>query len=551
MNRLYTSLLAATALTFTAAAQQIPNSGFETWEACIPWSPTNTTNTQGTTPAPWTVSNVWASTSMARTTIATKISGVTGNVVKLENKGVLTQVVPGYITLGKAWSTSIGYGGSKDGGAWGGYDFVFRPDAISFVYQSTGNTQPSAIVYSWKGTYQQADVPATIVLSGTPVTCTMTNRDRNILGISTSQGSTTITAVGDTTLISYLNARLEAAASNWTETTLEIPYKTSDTPEMINVIFAAGDYFSTDPVKNNTLSLDNFAFIYFSRLKSLSVNGTAVADFDPNTYEYNVDAEMPTDASAIVAECLGNSGSGNAVVALDAANNKATITVTNRNAGGTDVDGESSHVYTLNFKATEETDPNAKKYDGRLTITMNNEDITGGGQDATVYITPNESMTSCMFLLPDLTILGGLNLGDIKVDDVKMSPENGGYRFDGNVNDLILNSEALGEIKADVDIDGTIDAAGNVVMDINVIWKSGDPDLTGTPDGNLPIFVAFNGKGDSLGTSAIGGIESDVIDENVPVEYYNIQGVKVNGDNLAPGFYIVRQGKKVSKIFVK
>ena len=87
--------------------------------------------------------------------------------------------------------------------------------------------------------------------------------------------------------------------------------------------------------------------------------------------------------------------------------------------------------------------------------------------------------------------------------------------------------------------------------------------LTGTLDGNnlnlnleinatepvpLEIKVAFNGTNS---TSAIGGIESDAIDENAPVEYYNIQGMKVNADNLTPGFYIVRQGKKVSKIFVK
>lgn len=558
MNRLYSSLLAATALTFTAAAQQIPNSGFETWEACIPWSPTNTTNTQGSTPATWTVSNVWAGNSglgkTANTTVAANVDGFEGRAVELNNT-FNVKVIPSYITLGKPWSTATGMGSNKDGGTWGGYDFAFRPDGITFMYKSTGSSeQPSAIVYSWKGKYLQANVPANIkvyIIGNTPADkCTMENRDRNILGFKTAdQLGEDITCEGDTALISFLNARLDAEVSTWTKATLEIPYKTSDTPEMINVIFSAGDYFSSDPQKDNSLTLDDFAFVYFSRLKSLSVNGTAIPDFDPNKYEYTVETAMPTDASAISTECLGNSGSGKAVVALDPANNKATITVTNSNAGGTDVDGESSHVYTLNFKATEETDPNAKKYDGRLTITMNKEDITGGGQDATVYITPNESMTSCMFLLPDLTILGGLNLGDIKVDDVKMSPENGGYRFDGNVNDLILNSEALGEIKADVDIDGTIDAAGNVVMDINVIWKSGDPDVTGTPDGNLPIFVAFNGKGDSLGTSAIGGIEVD--DENAPVEYYNIQGVKVNGDNLAPGFYIVRQGKKVSKIFVK
>lgn len=40
-------------------------------------------------------------------------------------------------------------------------------------------------------------------------------------------------------------------------------------------------------------------------------------------------------------------------------------------------------------------------------------------------------------------------------------------------------------------------------------------------------------------------------DANAPKEYYNLQGVKVNGENLTPGIYIVRQGRKVSKIAVR
>ncbi len=51
-------------------------------------------------------------------------------------------------------------------------------------------------------------------------------------------------------------------------------------------------------------------------------------------------------------------------------------------------------------------------------------------------------------------------------------------------------------------------------------------------------------------SAAIGDIESD-IDADAPVEYYNLQGIRVNGDNLTPGIYIMRQGKKTSKILVR
>lgn len=53
-----------------------------------------------------------------------------------------------------------------------------------------------------------------------------------------------------------------------------------------------------------------------------------------------------------------------------------------------------------------------------------------------------------------------------------------------------------------------------------------------------------------MNTNAIDSIVVDG-DENAPVEYFNIQGVRVNADQLVPGLYIVRQGSKTSKIIVK
>ena len=42
-----------------------------------------------------------------------------------------------------------------------------------------------------------------------------------------------------------------------------------------------------------------------------------------------------------------------------------------------------------------------------------------------------------------------------------------------------------------------------------------------------------------------------IADENAPVEFYNLNGVRVNSDNLVPGLYIRRQGAKASKIIVR
>jgi|GEM_PF-1692367 carbohydrate binding family 6 len=48
------------------------------------------------------------------------------------------------------------------------------------------------------------------------------------------------------------------------------------------------------------------------------------------------------------------------------------------------------------------------------------------------------------------------------------------------------------------------------------------------------------------------GIEGIAAENNAdaPVEYYNLQGVRVNGENLSNGIYIRRQGSDVSKVYI-
>ncbi len=50
-------------------------------------------------------------------------------------------------------------------------------------------------------------------------------------------------------------------------------------------------------------------------------------------------------------------------------------------------------------------------------------------------------------------------------------------------------------------------------------------------------------------TSAVGGVYSD--DDSTPVEYYNIQGIRVRPDALLPGIYICRQGNRITKILIR
>lgn len=540
MKKIFTSLFAATAVALTVGAQQLPNNGFEeAWIDCVPWTSTGNTTAEGTTPTSWKVSNTvgtkLGSSYLGKTSVAKKVAGYKSeSAVNLFNKSVAGQVIPGYFGLGTPWATaSSAAGANKAGGEFGGIEFVYRPDAIQFMYQSSGDQQPTVVAYTWNGKFVQKDVSGNIVTNGKPTKVDMVDRDRNVIGMTDAPQGGEVTEKG--TLVALINSRLEESTTDWTKGEFEFTYSAEAAPEKINVVFSAGDYFSTTLKSNSTLTVDDVKLIYFSRLKSLKVNGVDVPEFAPDTYEYNVDAEMPVDASAIAAECMGNSGSAKAEVALDAANNKATVTVTNSNVGGTDVDGEESHVYTLNFKPAQQEE-NILIYNGILKIEMDGEDISSGGIESPLQLIPNADYTECNLILPEKAL--GDGFGDIKVDNVKMTKNGGITDFNGFVKGLTLMG---GVIVADAVVTGTCDAEGNIDLLIDVTW-----DNEGTP---TPIKVTFNGKGKPIPTSAVEAIESD--DVNAPAEYFTIQGYKVNGNNLANGFYIVRKGNKVSKIYVK
>ncbi len=557
MKKFYLFLMTAAA-TMSVAAQQLPGADFEqSWVNCIPWTSNNNTKVQGTTPSPWNLSNTVGMGGTGATTVGSQIDGFSGKGVFMENKSILGNVIPGYFTLGKPWSTAVGMvAKNKDGGTFGGVEFNYRPDAISFYYQSTGATdRPTVVAYSWKGTYEQASVPGNIVLSGSATKVTMTDRDRcvlNMFGGSTQGGS--VTAEG--TRIGVINTRLNAEQPTWKQEVIPFEYSSIDTPEKINVIFSVGDYFSSSPVNNNSLSVDEVKLLYYSRLASLSVNGTAVAGFESDKYEYDLsDVEMPA-VNAVTYNFLGTSGSQNASVETN--RNVMKITVSNSNAGGVDVDGEATHTYTLTFKeqTVVEMPAYAKGYfDGSVSVSFESfdDEYADVFPDYTLQITQMQNDPSmCVISIPDFHLAErpedesdeeamadyeAARVGDIVVNNVTWSEVAGGVSFYGVEPNLSLSLMGM-DIVARVVVNGTIDDSGKCNLNIDVVWLD--------EDNEVPIYVSFNGERN------VAGIDSVIMDNsNYPVEYYNINGMRVNGDNLKSGIYIVRQGKDVKKILVK
>lgn len=540
MKKIYFSLitlLAAGAL--SATAQQLPNNGFEdTWTDCVPWTSKNNTAKQGTTPSPWIVSNTVGTGTIGKTTVATNVTGHNGsnNAVELTAKSVAGKNIPGYMSLGTAWSTAKGMTGSNpDGGTFGGYAFTYRPDAVSFYYKRAENTteKSTVVIYAWKGSWSQANVPGNISLSSC-TTVTMTDRERNILGMTTSQGGT-VTPSADAELIASTTHYISDTQTDWANLEIPIEYKSTSTPTKFNVIFAAGEYFESAPKTNGkSFTIDDVKLLYYSRLASLSVNGTSVAGFNSNTYNYTVDSEMPEE-SAFAFTCLGNSGSGKATLSLDKENAKATITVTNSNAGGTDVDGQTSHVYTINFtgKAVEEpTVVSTRVFTGVINVTMATEPMDPL-EDADVKLLEMSDGTYSLLLEKfGADAENPEGLGDINFNNLTLD----GTRIYGTKNDISL---AGGEIKAGGSLEGTLDG-NSLVADLDLDW------LDDQGNSQAKIIVNFTG---TEGTSGITDVPVD--NSNAPVEYFNIQGMRINADNLTPGIYIRRQGTDVRKVLVK
>lgn len=527
MKKLYT-LLSCAAVAMAANAQQIPNSDFETaWTDCQTWS-SKGTNKVGTTPAPWNLSNVKAG-GIVDVKAGEEAAGYNSSkAVLLKNQNVSGSDVPGYITLGTPWSTACTkvttvVEGSKDGGAWGGYDFKYTPDALSFYYKTSGDAAPTVVAYLWNGTYVQAAVPANIAVgifsAGKATTVNMENRDRNILGMDTPLGGA-VTQQG--TRIAKVNTRIENPATDWTEFTVPFEYENNQTPEKINVIISAGDYFSTTVVNGMQITVDDFKLIYYSRLASLKVGEQEIALVD-GTYEYAVDDYLPADASAFAYQLIGHSAKAD--VALNAADNTAVITVSN---DGDDVDGEKSHVYTLTFKEKPVATPDLV-YNGTVTIDLGGTLMVVDG-NVNIFNTGDNQVR---FELPNFSLMG-LNFGSIIVENVTTETADGTTTYTGHVDDMKLVEPDMGmEIHAAVDLSGTVKADGEVYMSIPVIWYM-DGDVTNTAEDNVaPIDVTFTDIDMTASTVNIGGeaVESDkTYDLGVTETGYDINFSHANAD---------------------
>ena len=476
---------------FTANAQQIPvsNLDFTSWKGTCGTSTWTSTmypkggdfTRPGDEPSEWNGSSV-TSFGMNMKTISKD-----GTSVKIENynfnKFGINQTIPGYLTLGTPWvfvgGTGIGnansYAPYGDGGSYGGLSFNYKPDAIKVKYKKTNSGETSHIIaYLWSGEFV-SKVPTSYDKKGNKYTYgrELSNVDRVVLGRQTDN----VTKKG--TLIASVDYSIAAETTDWKDEVIELKYqdgvdKTTKV-ENVNIVFSSSDYWTRANLKGKTsLTIDNTSFVYYSTLTSLKAGSKTIALKD-GVYNYTVAGKMPTEKE-VVATC--KSQFADAVVAVDAANYKVTVTVTNQ--GGKDVDGATQHVYTLQYTA-----PVVKQYAGILNVEMVGEDVIANAtQEVTIsYYNDN----TCDFSLPNFMFAGN-NIGNIEIPNVKVSEDAAGTKTftDGEVEAMKL---AEGGIVAHVVLNGgTITSAGVINMPITVGWMSGYPD----DKTELPIEVLFS-----------------------------------------------------------
>ena len=501
MKKIYTLLAMAFTLSGTIMAQQLPNDigtfDGEMWDPCYP----DGEHKVGVEPPGWSASNVFQLSQIGEfPNLVTSIPDRTAPSNKTYAVHLLNyyceawgmgSTAPAYITLGRAWNYGDALNISNpekdksDGGAYGGIKFTYRPDAVSLWVKRTHaseetskgniNTSESAsvVLYSWKG-FTSSTVATGLDLGAGGKKITMYNRDKDVLGMI-EKG---VTQSSDFELISKSENYITGDFSEWKQFIYEIDYLSDNEPDSVNIVISSSDYFNRKNLGvNNVLDVDDVSFIYYSTLSKLPIAGRNINLVD-DTYEYNLVGVMPTSAEEVVATTKGKFAETK--VDLNADEKKVTITVTNQ--GGEDIDGKTEHVYTISY-----SDPiSTETHEGYLNISMAGSPLAQN-QAATIQIDVVKEGI-CTFMLPNFSLGSSMSFGNIVVENVTMTEDNGTKTYKGTVKGLELQS-----IVADVDINGTIDTENNIDFDINVTWN------------NMPINVTFSSQKAVISTNKHSG----------------------------------------------
>lgn len=536
-----------------AGAQQLSNSDFEQgWEDCYPLTGYETENKTavGLQPSGWRAANVAQLTETAE--LVTKVEDNGNTYVRMENKYVGAMGIganaPGYLTLGKPWAyakVKIGFPSSKieeaDGGTYGGVEFKYRPDAISFKYKSSHGTENSTenftvSAYSWKGTFTSEEKIGVVFSTPTPVT--MSNRDRVVLGEKDAQASGI--------LVSSTTACFNDNADTWKDKTIKLSYLNDEIPEYFNIIFSSADYYGerSNIGAGNVLCIDDVKLIYYSDLKSLSYDGTPINIADPENIQIaakNFDLSKVSCTSGKGADIQKN---------YDSATGILTITI-----NGNDISVNSENHNTYRVKVVPPTPEEVTgTYNRWITVNMPTP-ISESAND--IEIT-DEKDGEVSFGLNEFYLgAGSQNMGPIVVPNAKLS-----YTGDGSINIVAENQmvvvPGLGPDPILISLTANMSEGKKLTADLNILngfvtVNVGDiPFTTSEENGILKVtgkIATASGAAYVKGKSTANVIDltgatllaEDLNSSNFSAEANNTL-YKISGDQTLDGNNVIQNG---------
>ena len=352
-----------------AFAQQVPNPSFEDWSGA---------KFDGKEqPASWYASNI-EQVGM-KFNLTHKEAGHSGSysmMVQDTEVGAMgiTEVSPGYFSLGKPWSWISGLStGTATAGTCGGIDFKYRPDTMSVWIKRTGANVDKEdfylLYYAWSGTAKGSKYKAKS--GGCSEPGTKTNEESDIrLTLDANECGTDQKA----NQIAEGMWREKKEYGQWTNIRVPIYYFNNDVPTMMNIIFSSSNYpnyrANDGLYEGNSLYVDDIELIYSSKIQKLYIGGKEWLAFDPNSSEEQY-YFMSRDASAIP-EIKAYRGAGSLTNARG-----ETATFSGRELTGSEItitqgelDGKAtviiakaedgSHTTTYRIKFVREASTNAK-----------------------------------------------------------------------------------------------------------------------------------------------------------------------------------------------
>lgn len=586
------ALLAATAM--YAQTYQLPNVGFENWEKAkgILWTEKKQNQGQpGEEPQSWHSSNIKFATGWAGSyqELVQKKSDNRKTYANVINKksGQASSYIPtlGTLTIGNTWYANYGDGNATGGyratnekfaqnGTYGGLSFVGRPDAIVGDFQNY-SSDSHIIAYLWKGSFN-GEVPATFDDGATgsifnrkynPTIKSwlkLENLDRAIWSeidpsIVTSETVQKITKSEGAEIVAYCDKTFDNTFG-WTPVEIPLTYKSSATPEMTNVIIAAGyPWDSRKSVENNNICADNIRYVYYSRLSDASIDGYAF-DFNPNTLDYVItvnDVEnftLPTGVNYSIMSNEALTADKEAAVITNDDNKQISIKVTNKqsiaNAEATDADGLREHTYNFYFREA------PQQFNGFYFTNVNGSDIYTGEPTTFSIAQLNNDYRLYELTFNDIKVAQAATraAGDavnVTVSGLTKTEKDGKVIYSGTDDKAKVGDETK-QVKAVATFDGD-----NYEVSLSITNKDGSvTNVVSTPEPATSSVSEINGA-----TAAVAAAEGAILVSNYngAAAVYTTDGrlaanAEINGAasiNVAAGLYIVRTGNKATKVIVK